>query len=145
MEPALCPWGFPGKNTRVGCHFLLQGIFPTQGSNPCLLHYRWVLYRGAPREAPGCHTDGKCTVTAAQGIRTAAALVCALRPPQKTALRGSGPWIRGRPPAPGQAFPVATTSPLFISRLHFLSTNTAEQRKALSTRNNAMNQLRQTH
>ena len=29
---------FPGKNTGVGCHFLLQGIFPTQGSNSCLLH-----------------------------------------------------------------------------------------------------------
>ena len=33
----LCPWDFPGKNTGVGCHFLLQRIFPTQGSNPCLL------------------------------------------------------------------------------------------------------------
>ena len=33
----LCPWNFPGKNTRVGCYFLLQGIFPTQGSNPHLL------------------------------------------------------------------------------------------------------------
>ena len=29
----LCPWDFPGKNTGAGCHFLLQGIFPTQGSN----------------------------------------------------------------------------------------------------------------
>ena len=29
----LCPWDFPGKNVGVGCHFLLQGIFPTQGSN----------------------------------------------------------------------------------------------------------------
>ena len=28
-----CPWDFPGKNTGVGCHFLLQGIFSTQGSN----------------------------------------------------------------------------------------------------------------
>ena len=28
----LCPWNFPGKNTGVDCHFLLQGIFPTQGS-----------------------------------------------------------------------------------------------------------------
>ena len=28
-----CPWDFPRKNTGVGCHFLLQGIFPTQGSN----------------------------------------------------------------------------------------------------------------
>ena len=33
-----CPWNSPGKNTGVGCHFLLQGIFPTQGSNPCFLH-----------------------------------------------------------------------------------------------------------
>ena len=28
-----CPWDSPGKNTGVGCHALLQGIFPTQGSN----------------------------------------------------------------------------------------------------------------
>ena len=33
----LCPWSFLGTNTGVGCHFLLLGIFPTQGSNPCLL------------------------------------------------------------------------------------------------------------
>ena len=30
----LRPWDFPGKNTGVGCYFLLQEIFPTQGSNP---------------------------------------------------------------------------------------------------------------
>ena len=39
----LCPWDSPGKNTRVGCHALLQRIFPTQGSNPsllCLLHWQ---------------------------------------------------------------------------------------------------------
>ena len=33
----LCPWDFPGKNTGVGCHFLIQGIFPNQGSNLSLL------------------------------------------------------------------------------------------------------------
>ena len=33
----LCPWNFPGDNTGVGCHFLLQGIFPTQGWHPHLL------------------------------------------------------------------------------------------------------------
>ena len=33
----LCPWTFPGKNTGVGCCFLLQGIFPTQGLSLCLL------------------------------------------------------------------------------------------------------------
>ena len=32
-----CPWNFPGKNTGVGCHFLLQGIFPIQGLNWYLL------------------------------------------------------------------------------------------------------------
>ena len=34
----LCPWDSPGKNTGVGCHVLLQAIFPTQGSNPHLLY-----------------------------------------------------------------------------------------------------------
>ena len=34
----LYPWDFPGKNTEVGCHFLLQEIFPIQRLNPCLLH-----------------------------------------------------------------------------------------------------------
>ena len=34
----LCPWNFPGKNTGAGCHFLLQRIFFTQGSNLRLLH-----------------------------------------------------------------------------------------------------------
>ena len=36
----ICPWNFPGKNTGVSCHFLFQGIFLAQGSNPhskCLL------------------------------------------------------------------------------------------------------------
>ena len=45
LEPArfLCSWDFPGKNTGVGCPFLLQGIFPTQRLNPillCLLHWQ---------------------------------------------------------------------------------------------------------
>ena len=39
MDPVrlLCPWDSPGKDTGVGCHTLLQGIFPTQGSNLSLL------------------------------------------------------------------------------------------------------------
>ena len=35
---------FPGKSTRVGCHFLLQGIFPTHGSSPGVLHCRQTFY-----------------------------------------------------------------------------------------------------
>ena len=38
-------WNSPGQNTGVGSHFLLQGIFPTQGSNPGLLHCRPILYQ----------------------------------------------------------------------------------------------------
>ena len=58
-DPAGCsppgsprPWSFAGKNTGVGCHFLLQVIFPTQGSNPSLAHCRQMLhhlsYQGSP-------------------------------------------------------------------------------------------------
>ena len=36
----LCPWDSPGKNTGVGCHVLLQGIFPMQGSGLHLLHWQ---------------------------------------------------------------------------------------------------------
>ena len=39
-SPPGCLWDFPVKNTGVGCHFLLQGIFPTQGSNPSFLHWK---------------------------------------------------------------------------------------------------------
>ena len=39
----LCPLDFSGKNTGMGCHFLLQQIFSTQGSNPYLLHCRQIL------------------------------------------------------------------------------------------------------
>ena len=63
--PTLCypmdcsPPGFsvhgnsPGKNTRVGCHALLQAIFPTQGWNPGLLHCRQVLYQLSHQGSPG--------------------------------------------------------------------------------------------
>ena len=40
----LCPWNSPGKNTGVGSHSLLQGIFLTQGLNPGLPHCRQILY-----------------------------------------------------------------------------------------------------
>ena len=46
LQPSrlLCLWNSPGKNTRMGCHSLLQGIFLTQGSNQGLLHCRQILY-----------------------------------------------------------------------------------------------------
>ena len=48
---ALPSMEFSGKNTGVRSHSLLQGIFPTQGSNLGLLHCRWFLYHCAIREA----------------------------------------------------------------------------------------------
>ena len=53
LQPSkvLCPWDSPGKNTRVGCHALLQGIFPTQRSNP--------HFFTSPALAGGIFTTGK--------------------------------------------------------------------------------------
>ena len=42
----LCPWDSPGKNTGVGCHFLLQGIFPIQGSKPWIFKLGFVCNEG---------------------------------------------------------------------------------------------------
>ena len=50
----VCSWDFPGKNTGVGCHFLLQAIFLTQGSNICLLYHRQALYHLSQQEARVC-------------------------------------------------------------------------------------------
>ena len=49
----LCPWDSPGKNTGVGCHFLLQGIFPTQGSSPHLVHLLHWQVGSLPLTPPG--------------------------------------------------------------------------------------------
>ena len=50
----LCPWDFPGKKTGVGCHSLLQEIFWTQGSNPCLFSCpgRQIPYQLSHRGSP---------------------------------------------------------------------------------------------
>ena len=50
--PGSCLWDSPGKNTAVGCHALLQGIFPTQGLNPHVLHLA-ALAGSLPVTAPG--------------------------------------------------------------------------------------------
>ena len=49
----LCPWDVPSKNTGVGCHLLLRGIFLTQELNSCLLHWQedslLLSHQGSPR------------------------------------------------------------------------------------------------
>ena len=49
----LCPWDFPGKNTGVDCHSLLQRIFLTQGLNPGLLHCRRDSLQSEPSKNTG--------------------------------------------------------------------------------------------
>ena len=61
----LCSWDFPCKNTGVGCHFLLRGIFLTQGWNPgllCLMHCRQILYHLSYQGSPPscCGQPSKC-------------------------------------------------------------------------------------
>ena len=48
----LCPWNSPGKDTGVDSHSLLLGIFQSQGSNPGLLHCRWILYHLSYQGSP---------------------------------------------------------------------------------------------
>ena len=61
LQPArlLCPWNSPGKNTGVGCHSLLQGILPTQGSNLGLLH---SCKDSLPSELPGKPNQQNTTI-----------------------------------------------------------------------------------
>ena len=58
-QAPLSTGGSPGKSTGVDCHALLQGIFPTQGSNPGLPHCRYILYhlrhQGSPRGVGGLY------------------------------------------------------------------------------------------
>ena len=48
----ISPWNSPGQNPGVGSHSLLQGIFPTQESNPDLLHCRQILYQLSHQRSP---------------------------------------------------------------------------------------------
>ena len=54
LQPSrlLCPLNSPGKNTGESYHALLQGILPTQGSNPGLLHFRQILYHLSHQGSP---------------------------------------------------------------------------------------------
>ena len=52
----LCPWNFPGENTKGGCHFLLPVIFPTQGSNLDLLHWQADSFRNISYKISPCIT-----------------------------------------------------------------------------------------
>ena len=68
MQPArlLCPWDSLGKYTLMGCHFLLERIFPTQELNPGFLPCRQILYsvshKGSPQIPLGQANNAKCDI-----------------------------------------------------------------------------------
>ena len=79
--PGSSVWNFPDKNAGVSCHFFLQGIFPTHGSNLCLLcllHCKWILHCLSTREAhvylymhifPGKGSDDSCDLPSSKLLR----------------------------------------------------------------------------
>ena len=83
--------GFSRQQYWSGSHFLLQGIFPTQGSNPHLLHYRWILYHWATREASMFQLG--CVITS----RLHLSLIHQIAPP---ATSQSSHWVTTWDPSP---------------------------------------------
>ena len=77
----LCPWNSPGKDTGVGCHSLLQKIFPTPGSNPSFLHYRKILHCLSRQGSPLLRKTGdkrqKEFVLSLKGLLDLSGFVCA--------------------------------------------------------------------
>ena len=95
-------WGSPGKNAGVGSHSLLQGIFPTQGSNPGLLHCRQVPYHldhwGSPRRQCILRRQRQPELVSVSGAAPLPWLPgwhsgkesCAMREPQETQIQSLG-------------------------------------------------------
>ena len=98
----LCPLNFPGSNAAVWCHFLLQGIFPTQGSNPCHLHFLHQEADSSPLAPPGkahCFTYrykncGLLTTGFSGGTGKESACQCR-RHKRRSSIPGSGRCPRG--------------------------------------------------
>ena len=82
----------PGKNTGVGYHALLQGVFPTQGLNPGLLHFGWILYCLSHQGSPlNDSFQFSCSVMSDSATLWVAALQASLPSPTPGAYAGSCP------------------------------------------------------
>ena len=84
---------FSGKNTGMSCHFLLQGIFPTQGSNSNFLLGRWILYHWATWDHPTCKcfSEGQLCSSITY-VHISALSLPALGPRQVTEPLGASVW-----------------------------------------------------
>ena len=93
----LCPWDFPGKNTAVGLHFLLQGTFLTQGLNPHLfrlLHWQLDPLPLAPHGKP---TYSCCEIVIFPILGTQISAKQTILPPDQTQLITGFLIPRGKP------------------------------------------------
>ena len=128
----LCPWDSPGKNTEVGCHALIQGIFPPQGANLHLLHWQagsfntsttWEVLMGARHvENLSCCGWGSSVVSAWGSLLTCGAFWDAKvsGDPQDIRLHCAPGWSApGRsgpgPSGPGCAGPLGAQAALIHS------------------------------
>ena len=86
QQPTRLPhlWDSPGKSTGVGCHFLLQGIFPTQGLNLCLLHCRQSNYGGVNEDNGDLSQKIPCMYCYTQCLQP-----CSRTPPTHASTRDS--------------------------------------------------------
>ena len=82
-------WDFPGKNTGVGCHFLLQGIFLTEGSNPHVFHLWHWQADSWPTAPPG--KPFSLSVHLANSFLSAESAVPSSRKPSLTSSLGAPP------------------------------------------------------
>ena len=89
----LCPWAFPGENTGIGCHFLLQGLFLTQDLSLCLLlvlHWQVgslpLSHLGSPKNLPASAGDARAVIDSGD---------MRLSKPQETAKDGGPGVLRG--------------------------------------------------
>ena len=97
----LRPWDFLGKNTRGGCDFLLQEVFPTQGLNPRLPHCRQMLYHLSHQGSTWwyyCGSGDPSIALSTKGL---------VKPPQphareKVVTRGANPSLERPLPTPSQ-------------------------------------------
>ena len=110
LEPTrlLCPWDSPSKSTRVGCRALLQGIFPTQGWNPRLLHPLYWQAGSLPLAPPGsAYMYSLCSVPSVMhdslrphGLQPTR-LLCPWDPPGKNTGAGCCALLQGIFPTRG--------------------------------------------
>ena len=106
LEPTglLCQWNAPGKNTGVGCHSLLQGMFRTRGSNPGLLHCRHILYHLSHEGSPKLKSKEEKDNIQELWYNYKRCNICVMRLPKSGQLGGTG--------GPGSLLPTDT------SRIH---------------------------